>query len=162
MKSISLIPAVLCLLASSAFAQADSRVELIHRIEAAYTRTTMFSPESPFVKNMLGPAIRVNPGVSNDIWDGVAKEVAPALSQVMTEEGGAMDTFVRASIEPLSDAELQRLATLMNDPAYLKFQAMMTSSSAQQRLIQAVVGDTAQMAAAINAILARHGLKEVR
>jgi hypothetical protein len=121
----------------------------------------MFSAESPFVKRMLTPATAANPGVSNEVCTDIAKEVAPALSSVMNEKGGLMDTLLRGAIAPLSEAELKRLEAILTDPAYLKFQAAMGAPSTQQQFAQALMANTMRMGAAINGVLVKHGLKEV-
>ena len=161
MKSVAIIPALLLLFVSNSFAQTTSRDAIIEKIESAYTRTTMFSAESPFVKNMLAPAITANPGVSKEAWADIAKEVAPALSNVMAEKGGLMDTLLRTSLESLSEDELKRLESILNDPAYLKFQAAMAAPSVQRQLMQSVMSNTLKMGAAINGVLSKHGFNEV-
>jgi hypothetical protein len=161
MKPFAFVPIVLSLYASDVVAQTNSRDAIIEKIESAYTRTTMFSAESPVVKNMLAPAMTTNPGVSTEVWTGIAKEVALALSKVMTEKGGLMDTFLRGSLEPLSEAELKRLETLLTDPVYLKFQAGMGSPSTQRQFVQAIMSNTERMGIAINEVLVKHGLKKI-
>ena len=87
--------------------------------------------------------------------------MAPALSKVFTQPGGLYDTLLRTALEPLSQGELERLEALLNDPAYLKFQTAMSSPTAQQKFMQAIMGNTLRMQTAINEVLVRHGLKEV-
>jgi hypothetical protein len=161
MKSLTLVPIVLSLLASSVFAQSNHRDAIIEKLESTYMKTLTFSPESPLVKNMLAPATMVNPGVGNEVWAEIAKEVAPGLSNAMLEKGGLMDTFFRHAVEPLSETELRKLEAVFTDPTYLKFQAAMNSPAAQRQVMQGLMGAAMKMNTTINNVLVKHGLKEV-
>jgi hypothetical protein len=77
----------------------------------------------------------------------------------MTQPGGMMDVTYRAALSPLSDAELDRLAVLLGDPVLRKFTASMAAPATQQQVIKALMTNTEQMGAALNVVLAKHGLK---
>lgn len=139
----------------------ERRDATIVKIESTYTRGALFAPDSPIVKTMLGSAKTANPGTQDDVIAALAPEVAPALSQVFTQRGGLYDTLLRTALEPLSQEELERLEALLNDPVYLKFQMAMSATTAQQKFMQAIMGNTLRMQITINEILVKHGLREV-
>ncbi len=152
---------VLALWSSIASAQTSPRDILIDRIVSIYVQKNILSSDSPFLEMILGSAKTANPKVSSDTWLSIKKEVGSSLSNVMTEKGGIMDAPLRKSLESLSDAELEKLGQILGDPAYDKFQAAMASPSTQKVLAQSLFANTLKFNAAINAVLVRHGLKEV-
>jgi hypothetical protein len=102
-----------------------------------------------------------NPTVGTETWVAVKKEMASALNAAMTEKGGLLDTILRKSMENLSDKDLARLAQILGDPAYGRFQAALASPEMQKQMMQAVLGDTARITTAINGVLSSHGLTDV-
>jgi hypothetical protein len=161
MKNVA-IASALFLFSSICFASDFGvRDATIGRIESAYTNSTMFTPESPFIASMLEPAYKANPGASNETWSEVRQEAATALSEVMARPGSILDTLFRASLEPLSDAELNRLESLLSDPVYKKFMASMAAPATQQKAMQAILGNVLQMNTAINSVLSKHALIQI-
>jgi hypothetical protein len=141
-------------------AQAPQRDLLIDKVESCYTGT-MFSADSPFIDILLNSAKSANPSVTSDTWSGIKKEIAPALSKVMTEKGGPIDVLFRKSGEKMSDGELATLGQILCDPVYTKFQTAMTSAITQQQFANALFSNTLKFNAVINGALTRNGLKEV-
>lgn len=158
MKSVMLIGALLSLFTASACASPVSREALIQNIEGEYSSTTFFSPHSPFVQTLLAPAKSVNPGVSNSVWQGIAKEIAPALGEAVNGRGGLMDSILRTPLETLSDSDLQRLTVILSDPVYKKFQTAITSPTAQRQVVQSMMANAWKLNAVVDRALAEHKL----
>lgn len=158
MKRLVHLTAFLLLWPVVSAAQTMPRDKLIDRVESIYFQNTVFSTDSPFVDMLLKSPKLANPGVSNETWLTIRQEVASTLTKVMTERGGLLDTFLRKSMEPLSDAELSALGQILSDPAYVKFQSAMASPSTQREFAQTMFGNAAKINAAINSVLVSHGL----
>ena len=145
----------------AALAQTPAREAAIARIEQAYAQTSLLAPDSPFTERLLGGAKSANPQVSEEGWAAITPEVTAAVSAVMTDKGGLVDSLVRASVAALSDPELKRLLAIYEDPVFRKMQRAMASSTTQHELSKAMWGDTVRISGAINGVLTRHGLREV-
>ena len=139
----------------------QSRDETIKRIESLQVSTSIFPPGSPFLADMLNPAFKANPDVKKDEWDAIRIEASVAISSAMTQPGGLMDVAYRASLESLTDVELDRLAVVLSDPVLRKFTTSMAAPATQQKIIKALMGNSLQMGAALNEVLAKHGLKTI-
>jgi hypothetical protein len=161
LKTLILTVLILILCSSLGSAQPSPREVIIEHIIATYTQGSLLRVDSPFAENLLRPAKSANPGVSKDIWVTVKAEVVTAVSKVMIEKGGLIVSLFRKSLEPLSDAELEKLSTILDDPVLKKFQAAMASPSTQQFFAKALFENTMKMTSAINIVLSGHGLKEV-
>lgn len=161
MKKLAVI-ALLASASSMVWAASDipSRDAVIARIEQQFCNTVL-TADSPVVASVLTPARQANPNLNPDEWRDITKEASVAISESMTQRGGMLDTAFRAAIASLSDAELKRLETLLSDPTYRKFSAAMTSPATQQKVVEAVAMNGLLMQAAVNGVLARHGLKEL-
>ncbi|MDA8094460.1 MAG: hypothetical protein M0T84_11240 [Betaproteobacteria bacterium] len=158
MKSVMLIGAVFSLFTTVAWANPVSREALIQKIEGEYSSTTFFSPDSPLVQTLLAPAKSVNPGVSNAVWQGIAKEIAPALGRAVNGKGGVMDSVLRTPLETLSDSDLQRLMVILSDPVYKKFQTAITSPAAQRRVVQSMMANAWKLNVVVDQALTEHKL----
>jgi hypothetical protein len=146
---------------TSAQAPAAQREAAITRIERAYAQTSLLAPDSPFTDNLLGGARASNPNVSDATWTSLKPEITTAVSAVMLDKGGLVDSLVRASVGALSDAELQRLLRIYEDPVFLKMQSAMSSTATQRQIAAAMWSDSVRISTAINAVLRQHGLHEV-
>ena len=135
---------------------------LISRIEVQYLASTVVGPDSPIIDQWIAPARTLNPEVDQATWNGVKTDVAAALTSLLTAKGSALEVFFRGALDALSDAELARLSDLLNDPVYKKFQGAMGSTENQKRMLQAFMGDSLSMGAAVNGVLEKHGLKAPR
>jgi hypothetical protein len=142
-------------------AGADSRDEAIKRIESLQLTTSVFPPDSPFLADMLKPALIANPDVKKDEWDTIRREASVAISSAMTQPGGLIDVAYRASLESLTDVELNKLAVLLSDPVWRKFTISMAAPGTQQKIFKALMGNTSQMGAALNEVLTKHGLRTI-
>ena len=111
MKRARLVLLVLCG-PSVLLAQTPAREASIARIEKAYAQTSLLAPDSPFTETLLGAAKAANPDVTEEAWAAIKPEVTAAVSAVMTDKGGLVDSLVRASVGALSDAELRRLMAM--------------------------------------------------
>jgi hypothetical protein len=159
MQKLVLIISLALLAPIGQVSAAGTRDETIKRIESIQLSTAVFAPESPFLLDMLKPALMANPDVKADEWDSIRREASAAISSVMSQPGGMMDVTYRAALSPLSDAELDRLAVLLGDPVLRKFSASMTAPATQQQVIKALMTNTEQMGTALNLVLAKHRLK---
>jgi hypothetical protein len=139
----------------------DNRDETIKRIESLQLSTSFFPPDSPLLAEMLKPAFEANPGVKKDEWDAIRREASAAISSAMTQPGGMMDIAYRAALEPLTDAELDRLAALLSDPVWRKFTTSMAATATQQLILKALMGNALQMGATLNEVLTKHGLRTI-
>jgi hypothetical protein len=160
LKSKAPLFVLLALSSSIALAQPAKRELLIENIETEYVSTEMFSSDSPVLNSILAPAMTANPGTPPETWHTVKVEVAAAVAKMFTEKGSPLDVLVRNSLESLSDKELKTLSQLLSDPTYKKFQAGMSSPSAQQQMSSGMAKAGLQLGPLINTILASHHLKE--
>jgi hypothetical protein len=161
MKLLIALTFYLTLFASTAIAQTSQRDLLVDKIESCYTQGTLFSADSPFIERILTSAKSANPSVSSDTWSGIKKELAPALSKIIAEKGGLIDSLLRKSVEKMSDGELDDLARILCAPVYTKFQTAMANPANQQQLAKALFSNTLKFNMAINDVLTRYGLKTV-
>ena len=160
MKYRSFVAFVFVLLCLSARAQTP-REELLEKVEAEYLSAMVFAPDSPLLKNLLAPAAKVNAAVAPDEWARVSNEASQAVTRMFTAKNGPLDMAFRASLQDLSDDELAHLDRLLGDPVYQKFQHAASTPESQRRMLQAVLANSMNMHAAVNAVLARHGLNQV-
>lgn len=161
MKKLAFAIGLFALVSVSSASNTASRNDTIERIEALQLNESVFTPDSPFLMSMLQPALQANPGVGDEELHAIRIEAAPALSKVLTEPGGLLDTTYRTALAPLSDAELDRLAELLSDPVWRKFNASMAAPATQQQFVKALMSNTLQTRAALDAVLTKHGLKTV-
>ena len=160
MKFHSTVVSALSVLCLTAQAQTP-RDATIERIEAMYLSADVFTLDSPFLKLILDPAREANADVPPDEWAKVLGEVSLAVSQAFAVTGGPIDVAFRASVRDLSDDELDRLERLLSDPVYLKYQEAMRTPQTQGQLLQGIMSAGFSIEAAVNAVLSRHGLKEL-
>ena len=161
MKKLAVIIAFATMPSICLAAGAESRDDTIKRIESLQVSTSILPPDSPFLANMLRPALNANPDVKKDEWDAIRREASAAISSAMTQPGGLMDVAYRASLESLTDIELSRLEVLLSDPVWQKFTASMAAPATQQKIIKALMGNSLQMGGALNEVLTKHGLKTI-
>lgn len=159
MKLFVVLTSTLLILSSPAAAQTSSREVLLDHIISIYVQSAIYTADSPFTEMLLKSAKDNNPGVSRDTWLAVKKETASALSKVLTEKGGYMDTIWRMALEHMSDAELERISQILDDPAFRKFQTSMADPAIQRQMLKGLVAITLKDNMAINEILKRYGLK---
>ena len=159
MKKLALIISFVLLPLICLASGVSTREETINRIENLQLRASVFPPDSPFLADMLRPALQANPNVTKNEWDEIRLEASAAVSRLMTKPDGMMDVMFRTALEPMSDAELKRLEALLSDPVWLKFTDAMASSAAQQQVFKALMTNAQLMGAVLNPVLARHGLK---
>jgi hypothetical protein len=152
---------LLAVISPVATAKAPSRDDLIDHVEAIYLQTSIFSSDSPLLDLFLQGPKAANREVSPETWSLVRKETATALNAAMTARGGALESILRKSLADLADKDLVRLATILKDPVYSKFQAALASPAVQKQMLQALMGDTVRINAAINGVLSSHGLAEI-
>jgi hypothetical protein len=162
MKKFIAVAFVLALSTPLAIAQVTKRETLIARVEAGYFRAMAASGDSPVIDMILLRPKSANPQADGDVWRQVKSETASAVSVALTENGGAMEMFLRKSLDDFSDSELERLSDLLNDAAYVKFQRMMSSPAAQGQMMEAMIASALKLIPTINGILVRHGLNPVQ
>lgn len=134
---------------------------LIDRAEAAYLQYALLSPNSPMLDLWLQAPREKNRQVSEETWRAVREQLAAALTKVLGQRGGVMDSVLRQSMSSLSDSDLQRIVEILNDPAYARFQQAVASPESQKQLLQTIIGSALAMQGALNEILRQHGLNEV-
>jgi hypothetical protein len=159
-KSIAVIATSFMLYATSQ-AQTIDRDAAISRIEALHVGQLVLDADSPFLSFMLRPVASTNPGLSKDELNKIAKDFSAEVVNILTNKGGAYDTFFRTALGDLSDSELIRLEQLLNDPVYRRMQMSMGSTQGQRGMIQAMSASTSKLKPAMNSILSKHGLKPV-
>jgi hypothetical protein len=160
MKAIVILALLFCSSAASAESTLP-REMLIDQIEATYMQSVMLSSDSPFLTVILSTAKAQNPNVSAEQWEGIKRELAPALSKVLTGKGGMLDYTLRKSFAIFSDDELVRLSQILDDPIYRKLQTALNNPSTQMEMAKMLFSSAAKMNGAINDILVKHGLNAV-
>ncbi|MBE1162215.1 hypothetical protein [Dyella acidiphila] len=148
------------LLAASGVHAADpAKAALIHKVEIDSMKNTVFTPDSPLLDSMLGPAKAANPDASPQTWTAVRADTASAITATLFGPGSPVDAAMEQSLDQLSTPELQHLDALLTDPVLMKFQHTMASPDTQRALLQGMAASTLKMQAAMNAVLQRHSLK---
>ncbi len=117
------------------------RSALISRIEVLYLSAAMIRSDSPVVDQLLAGARTLNPDADSATWADVKTDVATALTLTLTGKGSALEAFFRSALDTLSNAELKRLSSLLNNPVYKKFQGEMSKADNQKRMMQAFMGE---------------------
>jgi hypothetical protein len=161
MRQLSSILLAAVFVAGHTSAQSASREATIEHIEAlTFGQTNVYTPDSPIVALLITEAKAANPAEPQSTWDSIKAELATALAKAMTENGGPMRGVLSGALDSMSDAELNRLANMLDDPAYRKFQAALSTPSLQRRIMAASGANGARMQSALNTVLAKHGLKQ--
>jgi hypothetical protein len=159
LKASMLLIAGAVLAAPIANAADTAKDALIHKVEVDSMRNTVFTPDSPLLDSMLGPAKAANPNASEQTWNAVRTDSATAITTTLFGPDSAVSTAMEQSLNQLSVQELQHLDTLLTDPVLVKFQHTMASPQTQRALMQGMAASTLKMQAAMNGVLQRHGLK---
>jgi hypothetical protein len=146
------------LLLFSLSARPASHDELVNQIEASYVSGALITSDSPIIEMMLRPAREANPSVAPTVWQSVKTDAAQALTKLLTDKGGMMDTVIRQSLAPLSDQELQTLNRILNEPVYQKFQKVMAAPETQKQILDGMRQAGAHLVDTINGVLTEHHL----
>jgi hypothetical protein len=154
------LSAVLGVASISCSAQALDHETLVRRIVAAYSPAAVFTADSPMLDMLLASARSANTNVPLETWAILKAEVAEAVTAASRVDGGPADA-IRVAVAPMSDAELQRLVFLLEDPMYAKFQLAMASPRAQSAQLRASARLGMLLSSAVHGVLAKHNLKEV-
>jgi hypothetical protein len=155
--------AVLLLLAASsiAFGQEDRRVLLERRLEIAYAKVAVFTSDSPLLEHLLQSAKAANQSAGSDVWQAIKPEFSEAATSVLMADGGPLGGALHPALASLSDSELDHLVLLIEDPVFGRFQAALASPEVQRVSLAAVSKKAMLLGPALNAVLAKHGLREV-
>ena len=155
--------AVLLLLASCslAFGQEDKRAQLEHRLEIAYAKVAVFSSDSPLLERLLQSAKAANQSAGSDVWQAIKPEFSEAATSVLMADGGPLGGALHPALAGLDDSELDHLVLLIEDPVYGRFQAALASPDVQRVTLAAVSKKAMLLGPALNAVLTKHGLREV-
>ncbi len=148
-------------LALPAHGQVSTREASIQRIVKLYGAEQSIGADSPVLFETFQQMREENPGVPEEKWTVVKQEVAAAIQNMYTREGGVFDALIRGAVVDMSDVELERLAQLMADPVHQKFQRLMTSRQGQDRMLELMARAVLAYFGEINEVMRRHGLKEV-
>ncbi|MBK6006346.1 hypothetical protein JJB11_09610 [Ramlibacter ginsenosidimutans] len=151
----------LLVFSSCSIAQEMPRSVALEKISASWADVQLLADNSPLGEMMVAPYRSANPGVSTEEWAAIKKELLAAFSKTFTSPQGVLDILVRKTLEGFSDAEVARLATLLDDPVYKKYQAASASPAMQQQFVRAMAASALQVGSTANSIMARHGLREV-
>ena len=156
-----LIAAVLAVGCAASYGQTSKREALIQRIEMAYAGPAVFDVDSPLLAQVLGGARAANVGVSAELWAALKPEFAVAITAVMRDDDGLLRNALRTGFASMSDEELDKLAGLLEDPVYVKFQGIMVGPIAQTAILKGTALKGMRLGGAINSVLSKHGLREV-
>lgn len=148
--------------ALSCSAQTANREAQFSRIEAAHRGVNLAGAMTPLVDQFTEAARARNPGVPEASWQSVRADFRAAITQAMLKDGGALSAWVRTNLDALSDDELARYATVLEDPVYVKAQAQLATSSALAQYVRLIPTYGQLIAASLNDVLARRGLNQVR
>lgn len=107
---------------------------------------------------LLAAAKSANPNINSEKWEKVKVDTAASLTRTLAENGGPMGGVLVGALDAMSDTELERVAQLLDDPAYSKFQAILASSAVQQRVLQKTAKTSEKINDAVNAAISSNGL----
>lgn len=163
MKSICRFAIAFALTAPAVTSAQTSPRELTirHIVDVAFNQANVYSAKSPIIERLLGSAKSANPAVSPDAWEKMKPELSIGLTKAMSENGGVFGGALNGAFDELSDSELDRVSQLLDDPVYKKFQTALANPAVQQRVMQLSMASASRMNAALNIVLASHGLREV-
>lgn len=88
-------------------------------------------------------------------------ELATGLTKAMSENEGIFGGALNGAFDGLSDSELDHVSQLLDDPVCKNFQTALTNPVVQQHVMQSSMASVSKMNAALNIVLASHGLKEI-
>jgi hypothetical protein len=140
-------------------AQSIDRDAALRRVESVFKKAVLLPAGSPLLEGTLRSAKLANPAVSEDEWAAIRVEVSSAATATFRDDDDAMFKWLRTALQQLSVAELERLASVLEDPAYLKYQAAILAPGAQGDFTNMTIGYMRRFAMAGNEVLAKHGLK---
>jgi hypothetical protein len=143
-------------------AQSTSREESFLRIERSFKVATLFTADSPMLVSLLQSAKSANPSVSETDWRNMQPEFATSITSALRNDGGSMLRWLHASLDQLTDAELERMAEIYEDPVFAKSQKAMSSAAAQQEAMRRNLVSARLISVGINSVLSKHGLKEAQ
>jgi len=147
----------------SCYAQSDgARDRYYRRIEVAFKQASVFTADSPLLEGLLQSAKSSNPAVPDAVWQSLRPELAASVTAALQDDGGATLRWLHASLDQLSDSELEHMASIYEDPVFLKAQRSMASAGAQQEAMKRSLLNALLISAGTNSVLSKHGLKEVR
>lgn len=153
-----LILSILVLVAPIASAQSDQREQLVKQITSTYSNADAISADSPMIDRLLEAAKSANRQVSEQQWKSVKTEVASAFKSLMQDMLGAT---LQTALADFTVNDLSKLASILEDPIYKRFQVTMSSPMVQKQVLASQPKMGLQMIAVINTVLASHGLKQV-
>ena len=139
-------------------ARADSREELIEKVESLQVRALLTSGQLPLVNLILGAARRANPAVIENTWMEIREETVSAMGKLLIFSGSDFDVTFRRSIESLSDGELQKISSILSDPIYAKYQEAIVAPSVMQGFMGAQKQMGQSLLAVMNKVLLKHGI----
>ena len=158
MSKALMVVSILILSASLGVARADSREELIEKVESLQVRALLTSGQLPLVNLTLGAARRVNPAVTESTWREIREETISAMRKLLIFSGSDFDETFRRSVESLSDGELQKISLILSDPIYTKYQEAIVAPPVMQGFLSAQKQMGQSLLAVMNKVLLKHGI----
>lgn len=158
MRKALMLAGIFALSASLGVARADSREELIEKVESLQVRALLTSGQLPLVNLILGAARRANPAVIENTWMEIREETVSAMGKLLIFSGSDFDVTFRRSIESLSDGELQKISSILSDPIYAKYQEAIVAPSVMQGFMGAQKQMGQSLLAVMNKVLLKHGI----
>jgi hypothetical protein len=144
-------------IAASVHAQSIDRDAQFKRLEAKYTRAPAFQEPPPILIDLLQSARAANPNVPPETWKAIEAECAETL---VRSSASALGILLRRAYAQLTDAELEHLAALTEDPVLIKAEALAAAPEIQNKLLEITLAHVLSLpASAINEVLRKRGLQ---
>ncbi|MEO8629033.1 MAG: hypothetical protein ABI612_13160 [Betaproteobacteria bacterium] len=89
------------------------------------------------------------------------QDLAQALAKLLANTANPLGASPRKSLDGLSDPELNRVAEIIADPAYIKYKAATWTATMQKKTFEDMAFVDRQGLAVVNDVLVRHGLKPI-
>jgi hypothetical protein len=154
---------IVALWSSIVTAQTLPKRNLIDQIESIIARSTKFSDDSSLVESYMDSAKRVNPSVNNETWLVIKEKMAIALFKLISDKDAYPDPAIRKSLQNLSEAELERIGQIFNDPAYIKFLRGAIPTTQETLEWAHVYGrNISNLYDTVNGVLENNGLNKMR
>jgi hypothetical protein len=108
----------------------------------------MRAENHPALASTLQFVRTANPGLSETQWREIMDEISDAMTAGMSQPGNPMFMAQAKLLASFSNAELEKLENLLNDPVYRRYSSTLSSATGQKMLMQGFIENSSWMPAA--------------